>query len=87
MANRIISLTQARIQYPHRYTMDNVPDWARKPCEGNGKYYAPQYRSDAEWYERTTFPGERGKPLTESHCESNAPTWPLGQWLDAPYTR
>jgi hypothetical protein len=83
---RPITLAQARAQYPHRYTLDHVPDWARKPC-GNGKYYAPQYRSDAEWYEKTVFPGEGHISARAKFCESNGQTWPLGQWLDAPYKR
>jgi hypothetical protein len=83
---RPITFNEARAQYPHRYTMEHVPAWARKPCEGNGKYYAPQYRTDAEWYEKTAFPGEGGIDRREDHCMSNAPSWPLGQWLDAPYT-
>jgi hypothetical protein len=84
---RPITFEQARAQYPHRYTMEHIPDWARKLCDGTGKYYAPQYRSDAEWYANTHFPGEHGIPHKSKYCNSNGQTWPLGDWLDAPYTR
>jgi hypothetical protein len=84
---RAISLAQARAQFVHRYTMEHIPAWARKPCEGNGKYYAPQYASDAEWYENTTFPGEGDIHGNAGHCESSGQTWPLGQWLDTPYKK
>ncbi len=85
---RAITLEQARSQYVHRYTMEHIPAWARKPCEGNGKFYAPQYRSDAEWYANTYFPGEPELVGDDgTHCQSFNQTWPLGQWLDAPYQR
>jgi hypothetical protein len=83
---RPITLQQARASYPYRYTMEHVPAWARKPC-GNGKYYAPQYRTDAEWYDNTVFPGEGGLEPDEAACFSSGETWPLGQWLDAPYEK
>lgn len=84
---RPITLQQARAQYVHRYTMEHMPAWAKAPLQSTGKYYAPQYRNDAEWYENTTFPGEGGLPRDADHCESRMQTWPLGLWLDAPYTR
>jgi hypothetical protein len=83
---RPITLQQARANYPYRYTMEHFPAWARKPC-GNGKYYAPQYASDAEWYENTVFPGEGHLHGNCGNCESSGQTWPLGQWLDAPYKK
>lgn len=83
---RKISFEQAKAQYPHRYTVDHVPSWARKQCD-NGKFYAPQYASDREWYEKTTFPGEPGLHGNNKHCESRAPSWPLGEWLDQPFQR
>lgn len=82
MTRRAISLDTAKHQYQHRYTMDHIPAWARKPC--NGMFYAPQYASDAEWYENTIFPGEQGKPRADDHCESRNASWPLGQWLKQP---
>lgn len=87
---RKLTLAQACAQYPHRYTMEHVPQWARsRPCDNGGtetRYYAPQYRSDAEWYANTIFPGE-GPEASRDHCYSSGQTWPLGQWLDAPYKR
>lgn len=85
---RKITFERAKAVYSNRYTMEHVPPWARTACEGNGRYYAPQYRTDAEWYANTTFPGEsEWLPHQARHCESNGQTWPLGRWLDAPYKR
>lgn len=81
---RPLSFADAKARYVHRYTMEYLPSWARKPSP-NGKYYAPQYASDREWYENTIFPGEKHIPAKADHCESNKQTWPLGQWLNAPY--
>lgn len=81
---RSISFTQAKRDYPNRYTMEHKPAWANMPC-GNGKYYAPQYRTDREWYENTAFPGENGIEPDETACYTIVQTWPLGQWLDAPF--
>ena len=80
---RAITLNEARNKYPHRYTLEHVPAWARKARE-DGTYYAPQYRSDAEWYENTTFPGEGHIPKRSRHCESTGCTWPMGQALTQP---
>ena len=74
------SFKSACAQYPHRYTVEHVPDWAKKPAP-SGKFYAPQYRSDREWYENTNFPTHHW----ETHCHSSGQTWPLGHWLDQPY--
>lgn len=81
---RPISLATARAQYVHRFTCEHIPAWVHKRAP-NGKFYAPQYRNDAEWYENTIFPGEQGHPRKEDHCMSDGQTWPLGQWLDSPY--
>lgn len=81
---KTISFAKAKQQYPHRYTLEHVPQWASKPCPGNGKFYAPQYKSDQEWYERTEFP-EPGSQ--EAYCFSSNPSWPLGQWLEKPYSK
>jgi len=79
------SLESACRQFVHRFTMEHVPTWASLPA-GNGRYYAPQHRSDKEWYDNTLFPGE--SDLTDrTHCYSSGQTWPLGQWLDAPYRK
>ena len=83
---RTISLEQAKSRYPHRYTMEHRPAWAAQQC-GNGKYYAPQFRTDLEWYENTTFPGEGCLPKADKHCETSGQTWPLVKWLDQPYKR
>jgi hypothetical protein len=81
---RKLSFEQAKARFVHRYTMEHVPAWSQWPH--NGKYYAPQFASDREWYENSLFPGE--SPLAgRKHCYTNNPTWTLGQWLDARFTR
>lgn len=79
---RPLTLAQAKAQYPHRYTVEHVPAWARKAAN-NGKYYAPQCATDAEWYDNTLFHGE-SELASRNHCYSSQPSWPMGQWLDAP---
>lgn len=66
--------------------MEYVPDWARK-VRDDGTYYAPQYRTDEEWYAATLFPGEGHVGKREKHCYSSGQTWPLGKALSAPYAR
>lgn len=85
MAKRI-SFEEACRTYVHRFTMEHVPAWAASERPG-GTYYAPQYRSDREWYDCTKFPGEKGLPGNSRHCESGKPTWPLGMFLTQPYKR
>lgn len=83
---RPLTLEQAKARYPHRFTMEHVPAWAadKRP---DGNYYAPQYETDQEWYERTLFPGEGHVRITEDHCTSNNPTWPMGLWLAQPFKK
>lgn len=82
---RVISFEEAKGKYPHRFTMDHVPYWATACFDG--KYYAPQYQSDLEWYEKTIFPGERHLEKYSRYCESLNQSWPLGKWLDQPYKK
>ena len=86
LANRIIPLAQAKAEYLHRYTMGHKPGWAIPMFEGNGKFYAPHFRSDQEWYGHSTFPGEEAhKGRAWDDCHTTGQTWPLGNWLDTPY--
>jgi hypothetical protein len=78
--SRVISFEQAKAQFAERFTMEHKPRWARTPAP-NGKYYAPQYASDHEWYVNTAFPGEPGVDQYEHHCQSHNQSWPLGHWL------
>ena len=72
--------------YVHRFTMEHVPSWASgQPIVG--KFYAPQFRTDKEWYDNTTFPGEAGHLGGRRHCHTSGQTWPLGKLLDAPYVK
>jgi hypothetical protein len=80
---RKISFDEAIRRYNGRYTMEHIPAWARQTH--NGRYYAPQFRSDREWYDNTKFPGEPGHIGDRNHCCTSDQTWPLGQWLDAPF--
>ena len=84
--DRPITLNQAKSQYVNRFTAEHVPHWAKQANPSNGKFYAPQYASDSEWYERTMFHGE-SELATKRNCYSQCPSWPVGQWLDAPYTK
>lgn len=85
------TFVQACATYVHRYTLDHVPAHVRKPyahSELGVVYYAPQYASDWEWYERTRFPGEPGLHGNSRHCESGEGSWPLGKgFLVAPYVK
>jgi antirestriction protein ArdC len=86
---------EALTAYVHRYTAEHVPSWSRKPAP-NGRHYAPQYQNDSEWLDKTRFPITRsrqgirlksGSTANTTHCESNDPSWPYGQWLDRPFNR
>lgn len=74
---------EAKTRYVHRYTLEHVPAWARSPRD-DGTFYAPQYRTDREWYDSTLFPGEPGHIGDRNHCYSTKETWPLGESLKAP---
>ncbi len=80
------TLEQACSRFVHRYTMEHIPAWSRRPAP-NGRHYAPQFRSDCEWYENTLFPGDFGYLGIAPDCYTWNQTWPLGQWLDKPFTR
>lgn len=86
-----MKIEEARRKYVHRYTMEHVPQWARqRPCDPGGtetRYYAPQFRTDREWFENTVFPPNHPAGPRVTDCYTNGQTWPLGQWLDKPYTR
>lgn len=80
----VITLEEAKASYPYRFTMEHVPHWATKE-RSDGTFYAPQYASDKEWYDKSAFPGENGIPEEDDHCESWNQTWPLGKSLKEPY--
>src|SRR5690606_8752643 len=67
----------------------HIPAWADKPIEqkdGSIKYAAPHYASDKEWYENTEFLGE-GTTAVTKYCRSMNRSYPLGKWLDKPYSQ
>lgn len=79
-----MTFEEACARYVHRYTMEHVPAWARQPV-GDGRWYAPQYSTDRDWYNSTLFPPDN--PYDKKACHSTNQTWPLGDWLDKPYTK
>lgn len=91
--NRKISFEKARGEYTNRYTMEHMPLWARAPhvltiagqSTPTGKFYAPQFRTDREWYDNTRFRGEEGWIGIGTDAYTTGQTWPLGQWLDTPF--
>jgi hypothetical protein len=68
--------------------MEHVPLWAlHSPRDHGGtelRYYAPQYRTDCEWYDNALFYGEPGQG-GRNECYTRNQTWPLGQFQ--PYKR
>lgn len=83
---RTLTFKEATARFTNRFTMEHVPAWTQRYTD-NGLYYAPQYASDIQWYERTTFPGEPGHLGTKNTCYSSRQTFPLGPWLSEPYKR
>jgi hypothetical protein len=82
---RAITLAQAKEAYPHRFTCEHVPAWAKRSFREAGgtkdTYPAPQFASDAEWYENTVFPDEQGHDETADYCETRNQSWPCGKEL------
>jgi len=77
-----LSFEQAKAAYVHRFTTEHVPAWARVPPPDKSLgFYAPQYRTDREWYDNTEFPTRN----TRRFCSSSNQSWPLGRWLDKPF--
>lgn len=86
---RVITFEQACRRYHQRFTMEHVPTWADKPvvqADGSVKYPAPHYASDKEWYDNTEFMGE-GTTAVTKYCRSMNRSYPLGKWLDKPYSQ
>lgn len=81
-----MTFDEAKSRYVHRYTMEHVPEWA-KSAAPNGKFYAPQFRTDREWFDATLFPPDNPLGPRVKDCYTTGQTFPLGQWLDAPYSR
>ncbi len=71
-----------------RFTMESIPKWYAQSARrygGGDKYYAPQFRSDREWYDNTRFIGEPGHYGSKTNFHSINWSFPLGVWLDKPY--
>lgn len=82
---RPITFDEACRAFIHRFTMDHVPAWSVRLKSPSGQYYAPHYSSDREWYDNTVFDGESGM-ASRNFCYSTGQTFPLGRFLDTPYT-
>jgi hypothetical protein len=69
-------------QFVNRHTMEHVPAWAKETWR-DGKPYPPQYRTDAEWLERTFFNVRKDGTLSDNSisCYSTDPTYPLNPEL------
>lgn len=80
---RPISYEEARRRYTKRFTMEHMPAWAKKRLP-NGKYPAPKYANDLEWYTRTEFIGE-GTLNVSRYIRENQPSYPIGRYLPKPY--
>jgi len=84
------SFERAKSAFPHRFTMEHVPDWAKQSFQAQGgssrAYPAPAYRTDREWYDSTVFPGEPGN-RSRKFAQTSNQSWPLGKTLSAPYSR
>jgi hypothetical protein len=81
---RPLSFERAKALYVNRFTAEHKPAWANERAL-NGKFYAPQFSSDREWYEHTLFHGESDM-ADRRHCYTSGQTWPLGHWLNEPFT-
>ena len=79
-----LTFEQACRRYPHRYTVQHVPVWARAPLtlqDGSVGYYRPQHATCREWYESTSFPGDpehKARGGDRNSCIST-PSWPMGK--------
>ena len=80
-----MTFERAKACYVHRFTVEHVPAWATKPF-GTGRYPAPQYRSDAEWFaaDCSFLPTIRSD--VRSQIVTHPQTWPLGTSLDKPFS-
>jgi hypothetical protein len=92
VTERALSFEEACRKYVHHFTMEHVPVWGlKRPIDSGGTvtwYYAPQYRTDQEWYHNTIFFGEPGfVGSNDGSCYSINQTWPLGRHLDQPFRK
>lgn len=78
------TFSEACEHYVHRFTCDHVPAWASNQ-RADGTFYAPQFRSDKEWYENTKFKGDAGYIGVSNDCDSRNASWPLGKSLNKPF--
>lgn len=83
MSKRVVDFDEVCRQWVHRFTCEHFPEWARKPMS-TGRFYAPPYISDREWFDNSIFPGEAQHKLQavgSGYCLSKGQTWPIGESL------
>jgi len=70
---------EALARFPHRYTRDNIPEYARNLLRPNGQPYPVQFASDADWLANTWFEVTKQGQFSDRNrfCRSS-PTWPDG---------
>ena len=70
---------QVLAMYPHRFTQQHRPDWA-KTARPNGQPYKPHFTDDSDWLAHTLFVTTKSGRLDKRarHCQSQ-PTWPEGK--------
>jgi len=74
------SRQQVLSRFVHRFTGDNLPDWA---CFTNKAYQEhPHFADDDDWLANTSFYVRDDGGLDEryTHCVSS-PTWPKGKGI------
>ena len=80
--------------YTSRFTMEHVPFWATVQRR-DGTYYAPHYRTDADWLSCTTFAVRKDGRLHQGRTGAedfacrplHVEYFPLGKSLAAPYRK
>jgi hypothetical protein len=84
-----MTFEEAKRIFIHRFTMGHMPKWAEKKSAWKksawkksacGKFYAPHFRTDLEWFKNTIFVENRAA-ITKGE------SWPMGRWLDKIYKK
>lgn len=82
---RPLSIDEARRRFVKRFTLNHIPHWAKHKLP-NGKYPGPRYESDQHWYATSEFIGF-GATGVRKYIREGKPTYPVGRFLDAPFTK
>lgn len=85
------SFEEAKRIWTNRFTCEHIPEFGMFPREIEGRLYypAPEFISDEEWYEKTSFFGEFTyvPPLKgqKNIPQSGRQSYPFGRWLTKPF--